>query len=145
MKKRTLLSVLMMSAFLIVSSCASTSKFDKDMTNELGAVLLSDNVDLSTMVNAAKYGIKKAGLELEKEEKKDEGTIILVGKLGSSWQSWGQHVKITLKKSAVEAKAFYVSKARIAMNVTEDTDAIKNNIKTYMENYLVATKEGIEL
>ena len=101
------------------------------------------------MIDACKYGIKKSGLTVEREVKINESTSIIYATLGSSMQSWGQHVKISIVETKGQGKqitqAYYTSKARISMNVTEAIRPIQDNIHTYAENYLDAAKEGIDM
>jgi len=131
-------------------SCASTSSYIRKTKNVRGNTFLSTEQGNRALINACKYGIKKAGLTLDKEVITMDSTVMLYSTLGSSMQSWGQHVKITIvgghKASEKQtANSYYTSSARVSMNITEDLNAIRRNIETYAKNYLTAVTEGLDM
>jgi len=130
-------------------SCKSTAKFVSQSKNQTGFELLSDYCSLEVMNNACLYAIQKSGLSFDYSEKQNDSTLVLYATMGSTMQSWGQHVKMTLKERIISGKsvteAYYFSAARISANITEDMNAIRRNIKIYAENYIEAEKEGIDM
>ncbi len=135
---------------IILYSCASTSSFIRQTKEIKGDAFLSTDQGNQVMIDACKYGIKKAGLTLDKEVKLDDNIFCLYATLGSAMQSWGEHVKITIMAGEKTqdkqiSKSYYTSARRIAMNVTEDLYSIQKNIETFAKNYLEAAQEGIDI
>jgi hypothetical protein len=155
MKNRIYLSTFRGICFVVILifglySCASTSSYIRQTKNVRGNTFLITDAGNQAMIDACKYGIKKAGLTLDKEIVINDSIVMLYSTLKASMQSWGQHVKITIigggnLSEKQTANSYYISSARVSMNVTEDLQAIRRNIETYAKNYLTAVKEGLDM
>jgi hypothetical protein len=129
----------------LCASCGSSSKFAKATGENKGDLLISANLDVPVMTAAVKYGFKRMKITFDKEVKSNDNTVQILGTLKSSMQDWGQHFKVTIEKGASGADIYYLAQPRVAMNVTADVAAIRNNFLTYVSNYIEAAKEGIDL
>lgn len=108
--------------------------------------------DQATVAEAYRFGLRRAGLEIDQDEEIEHGAIRLIAHLPSFVGSdatggWGQYVRIVVSRAGSsdgKVEVDYVSRKRFASNITENLSSVRHNVMMQADNYLVAVAEGLD-